>query len=136
MSQYLFPFSHSLFYDSGPDIIVPVYVSSGIDAVVSIDAKLDTGSTYCIFQPRYADMLEIDIESGVPQPMRTATGSFMTFGHEVTISLKDLEWQAMVFFVTDEFFPVNVIGRVGFLDKLRIALIDYDQELYFSHYNE
>lgn len=68
--------------------------------------------------------------------MRTATGSFMTFGHEIMISFNELEWQTMVFFAVEEFFPVNVIGRVGFLDRLRIALIDYDRELYFSHYDE
>lgn len=59
----------------------------------------------------------------------------MTYGHEVTIAIEDIEWQAMIYFAVDEFFPVSVLGRTGFLDRLKIALIDYDQELYLNAYD-
>lgn len=53
MSQFILPFSYSLTYQDGPDITLPIYLATDIESVVSIDAKLDTGSAYCIFQSRY-----------------------------------------------------------------------------------
>lgn len=135
MNQFLLPFSHRLIYDDGQDIVVPIYLSSDSDTIISVDAKLDTGSTFCVFQSFYATMLGFELERGLPQPMRSVTGSFMTYGHEVTIAIEDIEWQAMIYFAVDEFFPVSVLGRTGFLDRLKIALIDYDQELYLNAYD-
>ena len=41
-----------------------------------------------------------------------------------------------MYFAADENFPVNVVGRLGFLDRLRVGLVDYEQTLYLSAYNE
>lgn len=42
----------------------------------------------------------------------------------------------MLYFAADENFPVNVVGRVGFLDKLRVGVVDYEQLLYLDAYSE
>ena len=68
--------------------------------------------------------------------IRTATGSFTAYGHEVTIKVGQLEWQADVYFAEDEGFPVSVVGRVGFLDRLRLGLTDFEQLLYLGAYDE
>jgi hypothetical protein len=81
-------------------------------------------------------LLELDLTAGVPQKLRTATGTFYAYGHEAIISVFDLSWHATVYFAESETFPVNVVGRIGFLDQLRIALIDYDQTLYASRYED
>jgi len=39
-----------------------------------------------------------------------------------------------VYFAADEGFQINVVGRVGFLDRLHIGLVDYEQTLYFAAY--
>ena len=41
-----------------------------------------------------------------------------------------MEWDTTVYFAEMEAFPVNVVGRVGFLDHLQVGLVDYDQLLY------
>ncbi|MFZ0890639.1 MAG: hypothetical protein WA005_19540 [Candidatus Binataceae bacterium] len=99
-------------------------------------AKLDTGSTYCILNRSYSALLGLDLQSGISQWMRTATGAFQTYGHEVTVSVFDLEWQAFVYFAESDSFSLNVLGRSGFLDRLRVAVVDYDQQLYLGLYGQ
>jgi hypothetical protein len=101
-----------------------------------VKAKLDSGSVFCILQRRYAKLLELDLEAGTLQHIRTATGSFLAYGHDIILSIEGIEWHATVYFAEDEFFPVNVVGRVGFLDRLRIGLVDYEQMLYLSAYDD
>jgi len=123
-------------YSGYGDLIFPVSLSSDTNRQVVVRVKLDTGSAFCVFQRRYAELLGLDVESGAVQRMRTVTGSFTAYGHEVTLTMGGLEWQAVVFFAADESFPVNVVGRVGFLDRLRVGVGDYDQLLYLAAYDE
>jgi len=60
----------------------------------------------------------------------------LAYGHEVTIAVGLLEWQAVVYFATNEDFDINVVGRQGFLDRLRVGLVDYGQLLYLGAYEE
>jgi hypothetical protein len=98
-------------------------------------AKVDTRSKFCVFQPRYAFILGFDLQTGVRQSIRTAAGSFIAYGHEVILTVSDIEWNAVVYFAEPENFPVNVLGRVGFLDQLRVGLVDYEQLFYISPYD-
>lgn len=101
---------------------------------VGVLAKLDTGSTYCIFENGYADLLGLEITSGIEEKIFTATGSFYCYGHELTVSVFDMEWQAVVYFAEHHAFSLNVVGRVGFFDRLRVGLIDYEQLIYMGLY--
>jgi len=85
-----------------------------------------------VFQRLYADLLGLDAGRGVLQRIRTATGSFAAHGHEITLTVGQFEWQAIVYFADDENFPVNVVGRRSFLDRLRVGLVDYEQLLYLK----
>ena len=78
---------------------------------------VDTGSTFCVFDRIYGETLGLNIESGLEQRITTATGSFYCYGHEVTIVVFGLEWQAVVYFAETDAFSLNVLGRVGFLDR-------------------
>ena len=53
----------------------------------------------------------------------TATGAFTAYGHEITLTVMELEWRATVYFAEPEDFPVSVVGRVGFLDRLKVGLV-------------
>ena len=117
-------------------ITIPITLSSGGNNRVTLSAKLDTGSTYCIFEKRYADWLELEVTSGMPARIATATGSFVCYGHEATLSVFDLEWQAVLYFAEADDFTINVAGRVGFLDRLRVGIIDYEQLLYLGLYDQ
>jgi hypothetical protein len=41
---------------------------------------------------------------------------------------------AIVFFASDSAFNRNFLGRSGWLDRVRIAIIDYDRILFLSPY--
>src|SRR4051794_33496102 len=76
-------FSVSYRYNSLADgIEIPVVLWAG-DRHERVFAKLDTGSTYCVFERWCAESLQLDVESGRYQRFRTATGSFAAFEHEV-----------------------------------------------------
>ena len=133
MSKWTLAFAERLKYpDNQQGINLDVVLSLGATLPLAVSVKLDTGSTLCVFQRRYAEMLGLDVETGDLEVIRTATGKFIAYGHEVTLTVANLEWDATVYFAKDENFPVNVVGRVGFIDRLKIGLNDYEQFLFLS----
>lgn len=42
---------------------------------------------------------------------------------------------AMVYFFADEEINKNVLGRAGWLDRVRVGLVDHDSMLYVAPYN-
>jgi len=136
LSLYSLTFSILHSYAGQGALSIPLTLMSGPSSYVDLLAKLDTGSTYCIFSRSYSDLLGLDLHSGVPQRMHTATGAFQTYGHEVTVSVFGLEWQAVVYFAESESLALNVLGRFGFLDRLRIGVVDYDEQLYLGRYEQ
>jgi hypothetical protein len=99
-------------------------------------AKVDTGAAFCIFQREYAEQLGIDVESGQYRKVNTATGSFDVYGHAVTLSCFDWEFESLVYFATLKDFSRNVVGRVGWLEHFRLGLVDHDSTLFLSHYDD
>ncbi len=134
MNPWMMEFSDRIDYSAYSEITVKVALFSSFSEFVSIEAKLDTASTFCVFHRDYAAMLGLELERGVRERIRTATGSFVAYGHELTVMVKNIEWQATVFFAEPENFPVNVVGRFGFLNRLRFGLVDYEQLLYLAAY--
>lgn len=116
--------------DSG--ISLQVILITDVNNPVSATVKLDTGSTFCVFEKFYADLLGLEIENGEEKFFRTATGSFKAFGHEITLKFSAIEFSTTVYFAEDEYFPVSVLGRIGFIDRLQIGLIDYEQLLFID----
>jgi hypothetical protein len=136
VNSWILSFSERIKYLTDEEgITIEIWLSSGRDRTVSVDARLDTASSFCFFQPRYAELLDLDLEKGTLERIRTATGAFIAYGHEVKLTVENLEWQAMVYFAMDENFPVNVVGRLGFIDRLRIGLVDYESLLYINAYD-
>ena len=133
MNPWSLTFPTRVDYRAHDEITVAILLTSGASSV-KMDAKLDTGSRFCIFQPSWASWLGLDLLSGSPQRIRTAAGAFTAYGHEVTLTVADLEWETTVFFAEPEDFPVNVVGRIGFLDHLCVGLVDYEQLLYLGTY--
>jgi hypothetical protein len=99
-------------------------------------AKVDTGAADCIFQRDYAEQLGINVESGSHKTFHTATGSLDAYGHIVLLSCFDWEFEAMVYFAASPEHPRDVVGRCGWLQQFRLAIIEHDAVLFLSHYND
>ena len=114
-------------------IEVPVALSIGRQSVELL-AKLDTGAAHCIFERKYAEILGEEVESGRLQRFRTVAGSFAAYQHEVTIQTLGIEFSAVVFFAQDPTFSRNFLGRSGWLERLRIGIVDYDRMFFVGPY--
>ena len=79
----------------------------------------------------------IEVESGIPLKLRTLTGTFTAYGHEVTLRTYDLEWSAVVYF-HDQMGRTNpnFFGRTGWLDRVQFGLVHYDQQVFIEPYDD
>jgi predicted aspartyl protease len=116
-------------------ITVPVELSDS-SKVVQINAKFDTGASFCIFERTYAEMLGLNVEDGTSALVSTANGTFQVFGHRLTMTALGFQFDVTVYFAADESIRRSVLGRRGFIDQLRLCLIEHDGELYISKYDD
>ncbi len=127
-------FSQSAEYDAGqPGITVQAFLKLG-DEPVNIEAKIDTGSTNCIFTRQVGEQLGLKIEDGLPKWIRTATSRFLTYEHDVTLSVLGFDFDILACFAEDAAIDKNILGRYGFLMQVKIALVDYEGKIYLSQY--
>jgi len=131
--QQSFALKH--YYSAGDAIRLPVTLISGGEEIRA-DAFLDTGATYCIFRREVAVSLGIDVEAGASVRVGTVTGGFDAYGHTLTLETLGYSFEVMVYFAAHDGLPRNVLGRRGWLDRVRLGLIDHDAELYLSGYND
>jgi predicted aspartyl protease len=133
---YTFSFRTRHSYDTTKiGISVPVELTSGTN-VVQVDAKLDTGASICIFERAYAEMLGLNVESGTQALVTTANSTFQAFGHWMTMTVLGFQVDVMVYFAADASIKRNVLGRRGFIDQLRLCLIEHAGELYISKFDD
>ncbi|MGI8639796.1 MAG: aspartyl protease family protein [Pyrinomonadaceae bacterium] len=129
-------FAESYQYDTRlVGIIVPTFLNYG-GKIVEIKTKIDTGSSYCIFQRKHAENLGIDVERGEYTRISTATSGFDAYGFELSLSVLDIETVSTVYFAKEESFTRNVLGRQGWLDRVKLGLIDYEGKLLLSAYEQ
>lgn len=134
--SYQLLFKKSFSYDSTQTgISIPVSLNF-LGKQVVLNAKVDTGASCCIFERKYAEELDIEIESGIAQIISTAIGTFTAYGHDITMSVLDYDFDTTIYFAVSEGFNRNVLGRMGWLDRVKLGIIDYDSILYLSHYND
>lgn len=122
-------------YSGADGISVLVTLRHGQDRV-SFDADVDTGSTFCIFNRGHAETLGLSVESGELTRFKTVTGSFDAYGHTVTLETLGYSFDVTVYFAAEESFTRNVLGRRGWLDQVRLGLVEYESKLYLSRHDE
>ena len=116
-------------YDpSAVGIPIPVTLSAGHESL-SLLANLDTGSSVCLFRKDHGEVLGLQLERGIRQRIRTATGALETFGHTVWLAVFGMQFDVVVYFAASPDITRAVLGRTGFLDRVSLALIDYDRNL-------
>lgn len=122
-------------YDAGDSgITVPVTLV-GAQRKLKLEAKLDTGSAFCIFEREVGERLGFNIEDGYPEWIGTATGRFKAFGHEVTLMTLGYQLDVIVYFAEQPDFGRNVLGRYGWMQQLKLGIVDYDGRLYVGRYD-
>lgn len=116
-------------------IQVPVVLRAGASRV-DVLANVDTGASYCLFGREAGETLAIPIESGERATFLTANSKFDAYGHELSMSVLGIDLTAMVSFFADPTIRKNVLGRRGWLNRVRLGLIDHDCSLYVNRYDE
>lgn len=128
-------FEHLIRYDPGEAGVTVDVALKLFERSVSLAAKVDTGSSYCIFERKHGEALGLSIESGLVQPISTVTGRFITYGHQITLCVADFEFDSMIYFAAVEAMTRNVLGRHGWLDRVVLGIVDYEGKLLLSQYN-
>lgn len=115
-------------------IVVPVTISTS-GTTVHLTASVDTGASYCIFERGNGELLGLNVNAGELEVLGTATGTFRAYGHSLTFSVFGNSFDVMVYFAEYEGFGRNVLGRRGWLDRVRLGVVDYEGKLYLSKYS-
>jgi hypothetical protein len=124
-------------YSSSPvGIELPITLALHHRAVRLL-AKVDTGAAFCIFQREYAEQLGIVVEQGEPKTVSTATGEFTVYGHSVTLScLDEFTRDTTAYFAAMPEFKRKVVGRIGWLQHFRLGIVENDETLFLSYYDD
>ena len=99
-------------------------------------AKVDTGSKNCLFEREIADRLEIDLESGYRERFSTLGGGIFAYGHFIQLETLGLRFESFVYFAESYTVNRNLLGREGWLNLVKLVLIDYENRLFLSPYSE
>lgn len=122
-------------YDAGQSgISVPILLI-GQQRRIKLEAKIDTGSAYCIFEREIGERLGLNIEAGSPEWIGTATGRFKAFGHDITLLALGYELGVIAYFAEQPNFGRNVLGRYGWMQQLKLGIVDYEGKLYVGRYD-
>lgn len=134
MAKYSLDFDTLIEYEATDSGITVDTVIGFSDIKVAFPAKIDTGSTLCIFERVHAEKLGLHVGSGIKQRVSTATGVFTTFGFRLGLTVADIEFDSLVYFAEDVSIRRNVLGRRGWLELVRIGMVDYERRIYLSPY--
>lgn len=122
-------------YPSGiAGIQLPATLESGGKRVETV-AFVDTGASFCLFQRDLGELLGLDLDAGDRQTLSTVAGRFEAVGYAVTLTVLDVVLDSTVYFFVDETIQKNFLGRNGWLNRIRLGLVDYDQRLYLASYD-
>jgi hypothetical protein len=127
-------FKESYNYSRHEAISIPVELCLGATSVPVI-ANVDTGAAFCIFRAEIAEALGIELARGVRQRFRTANSAFEAYGHEVKIFAFGIDTHSMVYFFADPTIEKNVLGRTGWLDRVRMGLVHHENTIYMDSHD-
>ncbi|MFN0120339.1 MAG: aspartyl protease family protein [Blastocatellia bacterium] len=134
---HLLRFASRLAYSpDGPGIRVPVRLTTGYHSI-PLEAYIDTGAPVCVFPRWVAEELELEVEKGDQLVLRTGGGLMEVYGHTLTLvigvpAMNDLAFDIAACFARNPEFQRSLLGRQGFLDRVRMALIHYDGLLFMD----
>ncbi|HWX42354.1 MAG TPA: hypothetical protein VN345_14480 [Blastocatellia bacterium] len=117
-------------------IVAQVRLTADLIVEWDIDARVDSGSSFCVFGRQWADLLGLDWQRGDQIMISTAAGRFEARLHEVVIKLLEFEWTAWVAFAEWDTVPPSpardVLGLNGFFDHFLVAIDDIRETIYLE----
>jgi hypothetical protein len=131
--QLSFDSQHKYANREGP-LNVRTILSMGAQQVHCV-AAIDTGATVCLFQREIGEALDLDLEAGPFIQLSTLTGTLRAYGHEVTLQTFDVVLQTTVYFSATHGLERNLLGRIGWLQQVKLGIVDHDERIYLNHYD-
>jgi hypothetical protein len=117
-------------------LVVTVSLIAG-DQELELDAYLDTGATYCVFPRWVGASLGIDVDAGEETRLGTGGGPLVCYLHYLTLRIGSLYFEAApICFTKFDGFPRCLLGRGGWLQKVRLGLVTYEDQLYLGLFDE
>lgn len=121
------------------DLDIGIEISAALShqgRIVHTVAKVDPGAEVCLFSNDIGVRLGLRVEEGIPITLSSLGGPVEAFGHEVLLQTYDFAFPSFVYFAKYPGQRRNLLGRQGWLRQLRIAIVDYDNLIYLSRYDE
>lgn len=120
-------------YASNDGIEIPLTIAYG-GQEVRASGYVDCGAEASIFSNEIGQLLGIALEAGEPKLFGPASGgTLQTFGHLVTLEFFGITMESVVYFAKFPGLRRNLLGRNGWLSKLRFGLVEYDSTVFLSH---
>ncbi|MGH9799282.1 MAG: hypothetical protein ACRD82_02880, partial [Blastocatellia bacterium] len=119
------------FRTTNDGITIPVRLERN-DLISFCEAKIDTGSQYCLFQREIADDLEIEVADGYPFHFTTLAGDFTAYAHTIVLETFGIKFESTVMFMPAYGTTRNILGRKGWLENLDMALSMGDEAVYLT----
>ncbi len=123
MQVVFYDLEHDYDSDGNHDIPVEVILNGQGNTPVVIDAIIDTGASISLFDKSVAQLLGIDIPTGKPLKVRTASND----EYDAYIHPVDLEFLGLALNIPIAFCPAwddvtNLLGMEGFAEALQLGL--------------
>src|SRR5688572_10337836 len=133
MASKIIEFDVVLTYgDQEEGIEIPLALNANGRSIMTV-GFVDTGCGACLFSNEIGMNLGIDIESGELATFKSgAGGSVPAYGHPVVIEFLGIAFESFVYFAKYPGLQRSLLGRSGFLRKLRFGLIEYDTTALFA----
>ncbi len=101
------------------------------------EAYLDTGAACCVVPRWVGEQLELDIEAGEATNLGTGAGPMPCFLHYATLTSGELSFEDVPVCVAKyRGFDRILLGRAGWLQKVRLNLVVYEDSLYLSLHDQ
>jgi hypothetical protein len=118
--------------DQEAGIEIPLVLNANGRSTMTV-GFVDTGCGACLFSNEIGMDLGIDIESGELAIFKSgAGGSVPAYGHPIVLEFLGVAFETFVYFAKYTGLQRNLLGRVGFLRKLRFGLIEYEATALFA----
>ncbi len=104
--------------------------------MVFCQAKVDPGAQVCLFKRDLGETLGLDVESGHYIELDSLGGIIPAFGHHLMLETLGMEFESVIYFAAIYNLRRNLLGREGWLQKVRLGIVDYETTLYLSPYQE